>query len=553
MHTTTVPVPESPPRPPTRSGVPPVVPGAPSSAVPSVLDDAQVLATGRRVLHRRFATVGAGLGSLAMVHLWRLAGVADGDLCAIGPLPSPSDTYRYLAGNSQIPAHERLRSDSGSTIDAIWGWPGYALRESIEEVNPTQALRVLTEPLLSEFFTPKAGQVYRSVERETARLGWSRVHQPGWVQCIRRAAGGGYWIFVDSDTHGRLAIAAEYVHIAVGYPGVALLPDLQEFRTQHPEAGFRVVNAYEPHDFIYEELSKRPGVVLLRGSGIVASRVLQRLLDDIEAGRSDTRVVHLFRNYVDSSQGNSPLFRRRGGGGFAYQAFNYPKASWGGQLRAQLEGLDGAERADLIDRMGGTNTAPRRSWRRQIRRLTRTGAYRQVQGVVTSVEPTENGVETTIARADGSSEVLPTTYVLDATGLQADPATHPLYADLLARSGARRNPKGRLAVEPSFEVCGTRSGSGRMYASGAMTLGGLYAGVDSFLGLQYAALKAADDMAAAGALPRIGPRRSAIGWLRWATNRAYRPGAAEPGQSEVNAGQANASHANVSQVEGVRS
>ena len=112
-------------------------------------------------------------------------------------------------------------------------------------------------------------------------------------------------------------------------------------------------------------------------------------------------------------------------------------------------------------------------------------------------------------------------YVLDATGLQADPTTHPLYADLIARSGARRNPKGRLAVEPSFEITGTRSGTGRMYASGAMTLGGAYAGVDSFLGLQYAALRAADDMAEARALPRIGPLRSARGWLGWARNRSY--------------------------------
>ena len=60
-----------------------------------------------------------------------------------------------------------------------------------------------------------------------------------------------------------------------------------------------------------------------------------------------------------------------------------------------------------------------------------------------------------------------------------------------------------------------------MYASGAMTLGGPYAGVDSFLGLQYAALRAADDMAAVGALPRIGPLRSARGWWGWARNRRY--------------------------------
>ena len=492
--------------------------------LPAVIAAGDIARTGRRVLRRRFVTIGAGLGSLAMVHMWRLAGVADGDLCAVGPLESPSQTYEFLATNSQIPRTERLRSDSGSTIDAIWGWPGYALREAVEDINPTQALRVLGEPVVSEFFTPKAGQVYNSVERETKRLGWDRIHQPGWVQLVRRAETGGYWIIVDSLEHGELAIAAEHVHIAIGYPGVALLPDLQAFRNDHPDSGFRVVNSYEPHEYLYDELKRRKSTVLVRGSGIVASRVLQRLLDDIERHGTETEVIHLFRTYVDDAQGDTATFRRPGGGGFAYQAFNYPKASWGGQLRAHLETLEGAERAAMIDKMGGTNTAPRRSWRRQLKRHTAAGTYRQVHGVVTGVAPTQDAVRTTIRRQDRSIGIVDATYVLDATGLQADPTTHPLYADLIARSGARRNPKGRLAVEPSFEVCGTKSGSGRMYASGAMTLGGAYAGVDSFLGLQYAALRAADDMAANGALARIGPIRSGRGWLQWALNRPYQPG-----------------------------
>lgn len=487
---------------------------------PATLHESELVAAGRQVLRRRFVTVGGGLGSLAMVHLWRLAGVPDDQLAVIGPLAAPHSTYEYLATNSQIPRHERLRSDSGSTIDAIWGWPGYALRESVEEAHPGSALRVLGEPLLSEFFTPKAGQVYRSVDRETERLGWARVHQRGWVRGIRRAAGGGYWVLGDTADGTEFAVAAEHVHLALGYPGVALLPDLQQFRAEHPDAGFRIVNAYEPHSFLYDELRRRPSVVLVRGSGIVASRVLQRLLDDVEDGAS-TQVVHLFRNYVDEAQGDSRLFRRPGGGGFAYQPFNYPKSSWGGQLRSRLESLDGAERADLLDRMGGTNTAPRRSWRRQIRRHTCSGAYRQLQGVVQNVEPGTDGVRSTIRCADGREVTIDAAYVLDATGLQADPTTHPLYADLIARSGARRNPKGRLAVEPSFEITGTRSGSGRLYASGAMTLGGPYAGVDSFLGLQYAALRAVDDMAGVGALPRIGPLRSARGWWGWARNRRY--------------------------------
>ena len=36
------------------------------------------------------------------------------------------------------------------------------------------------------------------------------------------------------------------------------------------------------HEYLYDELKRRKSTVLVRGSGIVASRVLQRLLDDIE-------------------------------------------------------------------------------------------------------------------------------------------------------------------------------------------------------------------------------------------------------------------------------
>jgi len=94
-----------------------------------------------------------------------------------------------------------------------------------------------------------------------------------------------------------------------------------------------------------------------------------------------------------------------------------------------------------------------------------------------------------------------------------------MLADLLAHSGATRNPSGRLGLNRSFEVLGARSGPGRLYATGAMTLGGPYAGVDSFLGLQYGALQIADDLAGIGYAPRLGVGRSIQQWWRWARNR----------------------------------
>jgi hypothetical protein len=277
-----------------------------------------------------------------------------------------------------------------------------------------------------------------------------------------------------------------------------------------------VVNAYEPHDYVYEELLRRPSTVMVRGSGIVASRILNRLLNDREQRGASTTVLHLFRNYIGEDQGDDPKFRREGKNGFAYQAFNYPKAAWGGQLKSRLETLEGAARADLIRQMGGTNTPHRGDWDRQLEQGRKGGWYQQWVGQVTSVEPGANQtITTTIVDPQQRSIQLGANFIIDATGLESDIAEHRLLSDLLSHAGASRNPSGRLDVEPTFEVRGTRNEPGRIYASGSITLGGYYAGVDSFLGLQYAALRIADDLASIGFGNRIGIIRSTREWLRW--------------------------------------
>jgi hypothetical protein len=255
---------------------------------------------------------------------------------------------------------------------------------------------------------------------------------------------------------------------------------------------------------------------MVRGSGIVASRILNRLLNDREQRGANTTVLHLFRTYISGPQGDSARYRRDGSDGFAYQGFNYPKAAWGGQLKAKLERLDGPGRAELIKSMGGTNTPHRAEWDQQLERGRRGGWYQQWVGQVASVEPGSNQtITTTIVDPQQRSIQLGANFIIDATGLESDIAEHRLLSDLLSHAGASRNPVGRLDVEPTFEVRGTRNEPGRIYASGSITLGGYYAGVDSFLGLQYAALTIADDLASIGFGNRIGITRSIREWWRW--------------------------------------
>src|SRR5690606_8295416 len=117
----------------------------------------------------------------------------------------PYETYKYLCGNSQIPDFERIRSDSGSVMDNIWGFPGYAVRECFDrgfrkqagQTGITKALapvwQVLNEPIGVDYYTPMAGQVFKSCDREMRRLDWPSMLVKGTARVIRRRHGGGYF------------------------------------------------------------------------------------------------------------------------------------------------------------------------------------------------------------------------------------------------------------------------------------------------------------------------------------------------------------------------
>ncbi|WP_067708695.1 hypothetical protein [Nocardia yamanashiensis] len=344
--------------------------------------------------------------------------------------------------------------------------------------------------------TVGGGQVLAGMEREAQRIGFAQSLYKGQVRMVRKRRGGGYYTILTPPAGAtrtkRIAFRSTYVHIAIGYPGLRLLPDLQAYREKYRDPA-RVVNAYEPHEHVYQALQRRPGTVMVRGSGIVASRVLQRLIDDRDRLGLHTQILHLFRTYVAGPHGSS-VFMRKGGDGWAYQGFNWPKATWGGQLKTRLRKLEGRERAALLKTMGGTNAS-----------------------VVTTIDPDryaplpfrppERPFDT---HAD---------YVIDCTGLEADIREHRLLADLLAHTGARRNPLERLDVEPTFELIGARSAPGRLYASGSATLGGYYASVDSFLGLQYAASEIADDLAGLGFCRKLHALRSVHQWWLWMLNK----------------------------------
>ncbi|MBI2168035.1 MAG: hypothetical protein HYU28_00830 [Actinobacteria bacterium] len=491
-----------------------------------VWSDGHLAAASIPVIDVPFVSVGGGIGSFVLVNMLRISGRPTSEIRVLGITDTPWETYEYLTQVSQIPAGERLRSDSQAMPDNMWGFPSFAVREAFGAKSLTGFIaplwQVLTEPTLTDYYTPQAGQVFTTMRREADRMDWWSMRVKGLVRMVRRRYGGGYFTILTppagTSPTKRVAYRSRFVHVAVGYPGLRFLDDLQKYRQEYRDFS-HVVNSYEPHEHVYEDMKRRPGRVLVRGSGIVASRVLQRLTDDRDNHGAQTTIMHLFRHYISGPQGTSRTMRRPGKAGWAYQGFNFPKGAWGGQLKYRLERLEGEDRAKLLSTMGGTHTPARKLWRKQLERGTREGFYQQYIGEVDKVVPGPSNTVVTHIRNDQGLSELTADYIIDATGLEADIGEHRLLADLLDHSGAGRNPAGRLDVEPTFEVRGTRSDPGRLYASGSATLGGYYAGVDSFLGLQYVGLTIADDLARTGWCRRIGTGRSIAQWWKWAFNR----------------------------------
>ena len=198
----------------------------------------------------------------------------------------------------------------------------------------------------------------------------------------------------------------------------------------------------------------------------MASRIVQRIVDDRDQRGARTTLIHLQRNFPHGYQGTKRTFRRPAKNGWAYQGFNYPKAAWGGQLRDKLASLEGKERSDFVDAMGGTNTAPRASWKEQLERGAREGFYRQQKGTISSIVPNGSGLRATIKPPEGGEVAIDVDFIIDATGLEAKIEEHRVLNDLLVHVGAGKNPKGRLDVEPNFMLRGVNNGAGRIYDRG---------------------------------------------------------------------------------------
>lgn len=476
-----------------------------------------------------YLAVGGGLGSFAWVDYLRVCGAATSQIVVVGREPRPYARFQRLCAYSQISGNERIRSDSGAMPDNLWGWPGYAVQEIgtllwrnrwREAVHI--AWQIFSEPVLADSYAPRAQAVFTALEREMKRIGWRQMFRRGEVCAVRQTDDGRYVVLVDSlgGRHGRAPqfLIAPYLHLALGHAGIQLAPEIQAYRRAREDRRL-VVQAYENHEHIYDELAQHGGLVVLRGRGIVASRILQRLDEIRQATGQAVRVIHLIRSPMtaDTTYGRA---RRQTRHQWQLQPFNWPKAAFGGDLRVILEEATAEERQILFVTWGGTTTSNRHDWQEVVARGQREGWYSQVMATIAQIQGNGRNrlmIHTQDVAAPHAHQRFVADFMIDCTGLNDQLTDHPILADLCVRYGLRQNANGRLVVTPDFELKGLRNGHGQVFMAGAMAFGNEFAPVDSFLGLQYAAQRSVDVLIReqAASLHALHYLESLHQWWRW--------------------------------------
>lgn len=471
-----------------------------------------------------YLSIGGGIGSFAWVNYLRVCGVSPTQIQVIGMDSRPYGRLAQLCENSQMGQKERLRSNSDACPDNLWGFPGYAVREIGESIRQGAwreagrlAWQIFTEPTFAETYTPRTGDVFRAMDREAARIGWHEMWRYGQALAIRKSDDGRYLVSYRVGGKIQLVVVA-YLHLAVGYAGLRMLPALQRYR-QVTGDSYRVVNAYEKHDHVYNYLAQKGGTVLIRGRGIAASRIIEQLVA-LRRENAGISILHLLRSPLPkgSQFGHA---RRLNEHHWEYQPFNWPKSAFGGELREQLAQLSPDQREPLFNLLGGTTTAPRPVWRKMIEDGLQQGWYQIRFGELQNIRPeSPKGLCLFIRSQQFMQEEtqLWADFVIDCTGLEAELTANPLLNDLIHTYQLSLNSRCRFFVNDYFELRGMENGRGRLFAAGTTTFGNAFAPVDSFLGVQYAAQQSVRRLVALGA-PAVQPltvTRSVRQWVNWA-------------------------------------
>ena len=304
-----------------------------------------------------FVSVGGGIGSFVTGGL--PAHRRDAELEHPGT-DEPQTTRGRPTSTS--PGCRRSRGPSGSdrtprrSPDNIWGFPSYALQEAVRDRTVSPLWQVLVEPVFADFYTPRLGTVLAGVEREAHRIGYQDTVVNGEVRMVRRRVGGGYFTVLTPPEARHVVSQADRVPVPGRAPRRRLpRAEVPAGPAAVPDGARRTSSTWSTRTRTTSTSTPRCGAARARSwSGRRDRRLPDPGAADPETGSSTACRLGsstCCRNHVDGSHGPHPWSRRRGGNGFAYQGFNYPKSVWGGQL----QGPDAAPRR----RPSGRRRTPR--------------------------------------------------------------------------------------------------------------------------------------------------------------------------------------------------
>ena len=144
---------------------------------------------------------------------------------------------------------------------------GLPVLRASAKASQRQALKValaglFAEPIFADYCTPKAGQVFEALEREANRIRYTEMLVKGLVRMVRRRDGGGYFTILTppegASATKRVAYRSQLRAPRRRLPGAEVparpagVPRPSTTTTSH------VVNAYEPHEHVYERLMQHP-------------------------------------------------------------------------------------------------------------------------------------------------------------------------------------------------------------------------------------------------------------------------------------------------------
>lgn len=466
------------------------------------LADAQIPVT-----RTTFATIGGGLGSFALVDRLRIAGVPADDIAVVGADSSPGSAFFARCRALGLDDDSRLRSESAARIDNLWGFPGYAGHEARRARSLRPLARLLLEGLYGDGYRPSVGIVRAALDREAERIGWRAMTTVAPAEYLFKRSEGGY--FVVCREHGELtALRCDHVHLALGAPGARITPEVAAHREEFP-ASTRLTTAYDDNDAAISTIARRGGQVIVRGSGSAALRILDRLAAARERHGREIHLWHVVRSWPDGTSGRDERL------GFRHQALDFPRSAYGGSLRDELAALDEGRRLEAIRDLGVPTVPPHPRGHDPLAAGRAEGWYDAVVGEIDRITEADERISAVVRLQNGKRMTVTGDHFFDAVGLETDTASHPLVADLLAFSPVTTNTLGGLRVDERWVVDGGTSGDGLMFATGSTARGAQLGPVDSFLGLQQAALSVADTLAAAGVGAPLTPLRSARGWFQW--------------------------------------